>query len=98
MSKQAFKRLRKELKIEVNREPLPAYCWPGGYPLYYFCADGGVLCPDCVNAEIDMIAVSRRNFDKQWDVRALQVNWEDVHMVCDHCGKRIESADGGIES
>jgi hypothetical protein len=30
---------------------LPAYAWPGGYPLYYLCADNGVLCPQCANME-----------------------------------------------
>lgn len=95
MSKQAFKRLRKVVGIEVNREPLPAFAWPGGYPLFYLCHDGGVLCPDCVNANIDLI--SSKDRDSQWDVRSVLVNWVS-DLTCDHCGKKIESAYGEVES
>lgn len=101
MSKQACKRVRRHLHLEVNRQPLPSYAWPGGYPLFYIFSDGGVICPDCVNAEIDEIDAAIR--DKRgnrphrsgyggWAIDAVDANWEDPDMVCDNCGKRIESA------
>jgi hypothetical protein len=74
---------------------VPAYAWPGGYPIFYLCADGGVLCPVCVN--VDMRSVLDAAFvdgDKQWDVVACDVNWEDDTMQCDNCNKFIQSAYG----
>lgn len=93
MSKQAFKRLRKTLKLEVSREPLPAYAWPGGYPLYYIVADGEALCPGCVNAEIKLIDAARFDlWDKQWRVIGVDANYEDVSLYCAHCNKQIPAA------
>lgn len=28
---------------------VPAYAWPGGYPIGYLCDDGEYLCGACVN-------------------------------------------------
>ena len=35
---------RRDYQTESGK--LMAYAWPGGYPLYYVCKDGGVLCPE----------------------------------------------------
>ncbi len=95
MSKQAFKRVRKALGLEVSREPLPAWAWPGGYPMYYVCKDGGTLCPTCANKEIDLIAAALHDeHDKQWGLAGLDVNYEDESLYCDHCSKQLESACG----
>lgn len=94
MSKQALKRVRRALGMPVNRNPLDAYAWPGGYPIYYLCADGGILCPDCANKEIDLIAVAKRDCDKQWQLEGYGIHWEGEPLPCDHCGKEIESAYG----
>lgn len=90
MSKQAFKRLRRKLRMDVCRKPLDAYAWPGGYPLYYVTSDGAALCPDCVNAEIASIDGATKG--DGWNVVGVDVNWEDAGMTCEHCSKRIESA------
>ena len=68
----------------------PAYAWPGGYPLFYLMADGGTLCPKCQNdaRETDEECPD----DDQWRAVAVDVNWEDSDLYCDHCGDRIESA------
>lgn len=99
MSKSARKRLRKHLGLPVCREPLPAYAWPGGYPLFYCFKDGGVICPDCVNANVAEIDCANRgghchNSHGGWAVDACEINWEDDDLVCDHCHKKIESAYG----
>ena len=61
MSKQAFKRVRRALGMEVSRKPLDSYAWPGGYPLYYPLADGGgCLCPECANKNIGLINAEMR--------------------------------------
>lgn len=72
---------------------LPAYAWPGGYPVYYLCADGGVLCPTCANTEPAAWEADKHCPDyRQWRIVAGEVNWEDPCLTCDHCSKRIESA------
>lgn len=34
--------------VEVGEE-LPAYAWPGGYPISYLDAENNELCADCAN-------------------------------------------------
>ena len=95
MSKQALKRVRKTLGLPVCREPLPAFAWPGGYPLFYlFAADSMICCPACANAHITDIDADRAHTHGQWTLAGHDVNWEDTSLICDHCGKAIESAYG----
>jgi len=61
---------------------LPAYAWPGGYPLFYLTESNAVLCPEHANAE--------GNYSDELIVDG-NINWEDPHLYCDH-GERIESA------
>jgi len=74
---------------------LPAYAWPGGYPIYYLCADNGVLCPQCANKESAVRDADEHpdypDYD-QWHIVAGEVNWEDASLTCDNCSQRIESA------
>ena len=73
----------KVLKIyEENNNILPAYAWPGGYPMFYVNNHNDVLCPDCAN-KTDEFDEELVNYD---------ANWEDPSLYCDHCSKRIESA------
>jgi len=69
------------------------FAWPGGYPLYFICDDGGVLCCSCVKAErrniIESIAHESRD---GWRVVGIDINYEDSHLECEHCGEHIESA------
>lgn len=70
---------------------LPAYAWPGGYPIFYLLADDAVLCADCANGKNGSEA-SENHPDRQWRIVAADINWEDPNLYCDHCNKRIESA------
>jgi uncharacterized protein YbaR (Trm112 family) len=97
MSKRALKRVRREVGLPVNREPLPAYAWPGGYPIFYIFRDGGVCCPECTNANIVSIDEERNNSHGGWALAASEVNYEDDSLYCDHCGAEIESAYGDDE-
>lgn len=99
MSKQAYKRVRRAVGLPVCREPLPAFAWPGGYPLYYFFADGGVCCPKCANREIGLIdeemSASGRPPRVQrggWALAGVEANYEDAFLSCDHCGEFIDPA------
>jgi hypothetical protein len=66
---------------------LPAYAWPGGYPLYYLDTKDTILCPDCAND----------NDQFTEPIAASDINWEDIGLNCDHCGKHIDCAYGDEE-
>lgn len=70
----------------------PSAAWPGGYPLIYHTADGGVLCPQCRNGGNGSLAM--QGDDDQWIVTGEDAHYEGPPMGCDHCGKLIESAYG----
>ena len=63
---------------------LPAYAWPGGYPMYYLTAQGTVLCAKHANVEGEFNDETLTEAD---------VNWEDTDLWCEHSHK-IESAYG----
>ena len=71
------------------------YAWPGGYPLFLLCDDGGTLCYACGKKEVRQIfsAIADKRRDG-WRVVACDANWEDTELTCDHCGKAIELAYG----
>lgn len=74
-----------------------SYAWPGGYPIYYLCEDNGVLCPDCVNDNRKLIDAANSS-DRQWNIVAVDCNYEDDCLYCDNCSTRIESAYGNEEN
>ena len=88
--------LKQELETYGYKDPqLTHVCWekwawPGGYPLYYICKDGGVLCADCANDNIKL--TSAPDADDQWTIVARDINWEDAGLTCDHCNKAVGSA------
>jgi len=72
-----------------DKGEMMAYCWPGGYPLFYVTADNGILCPNCASSCESKQATPD---DKQWWIVAADVNYEDGSLYCDHCNERIEAA------
>ena len=70
------------------------YAWPGGYPTYFMCNDGGSLCHDCAKTERRLIldAIAYPEYRDQWEVIGLDINWENPDLYCDNCNARIESA------
>ena len=76
---------------------LPAYAWPGGYPIIYIAADGGVFCPACANGENDSDATTDPSDcpdDAQWVIDGWDVFYEGAPEHCSHCGAEIPSAYG----
>jgi hypothetical protein len=71
-----------------------SYAWPGAYPVFHLCADGGVLCPTCANDPSNPVHEDPQH-NPQWQIVASDINWEDTALTCDHCSNRIESAYGG---
>lgn len=69
------------------------HAWPGGYPVFFLCSDGGVLSFDAAKQEAERIESAITDHDSTgWRVVASDINWEDPALFCDHTGKRIESA------
>jgi hypothetical protein len=66
-----------------NGGNLPAFAWPGGYPVIYCTRDGLTVCPDCASAS-----------DASDPVLDNDIYWEGPAMQCDNCGKMIDSAYG----
>ena len=73
---------------------LPTYAWPGGYPIEYVTADGGLLCPACANGENGSEATINQDAPADWRIEAADVYWEGPVQFCDHCNSQIESAYG----
>lgn len=71
------------------------YAWPGGYPIFAVCQDGGCLCHACTQANFKLVARSTMSDERDgWNVAGVEVNYEDNDLHCDHCSKPIESAYG----
>jgi hypothetical protein len=86
-----------EVPMTVSRDvdgKFPAYAWPGGDPLFYICADNGILCPACANGENGSLASEAPHLPVDWRLVGCDVHWEGPPLVCDHCNKEIESAYG----
>lgn len=77
---------------QLESGKMQSYAFPGGYPLYYVCKDGGTLCPDCAASKESREATPDCPDDAQWYLVGAECNYEDTALFCDHCGKRIESA------
>jgi hypothetical protein len=74
------------------------FTWPGGYPLFTVCNDGGTLCANCTKENFTLIARATRDHDNSgWDVAGSEINWEDRTLTCDNCYATIECAYGDDE-
>jgi hypothetical protein len=75
------------------------YAWPGGYPCYFITSDGAALSFDAaVSERRNILSSIASKASDGWRVVALEVNWEDSYLYCDHTGKVIECAYGSDES
>lgn len=65
-----------------------------GYPIYFICADGGILSVDAAREQRDRIvdAISDEGSNRQWEVIGCEINYENTDMYCDHTGKLIPAA------
>ena len=69
------------------------WAWPGGYPLYFITSDGAALSFDAVRSEYrQVINAIRHRLNDGWRVVAVDINYEDSGLYCDHTGQRIQSA------
>ena len=79
------------LRASTSDGSLPAYAWPGGYPLEYVTEDGLMICPACAN-----VSGSHDGFVPSDPVIAGDVFWEGEDYPCEDCGKPISSAYGPL--
>jgi hypothetical protein len=83
------------MKVEEFNAALEAgpYAWPGGYPQYFITRDGAALSFQAAIDNADLIRESiADDCNDGWQVVAIDVNWEDADLYCDHTNARIESA------
>lgn len=79
--------------IELRKAIRAKYAWPGGYPMFCITSDGAALCMECARKEYKQIAYARHHKQNDgWCVVAVDINYEDASLHCDHCSQRIESA------
>jgi hypothetical protein len=67
---------------------LPEWAWPGGYPIVYDLADGGICCPDCANNG----TCHENAGEREYRIVDADVYWEGPTILCDCCNGDIESA------
>lgn len=87
--------MRKSERIALVKRLIRQPCvWPGGYPCYLVTNDGAVLSPQACKEQFREIVASVLTDHKNsgWYPEAVDTNWENPHLFCDHTGKRIESA------
>jgi hypothetical protein len=71
------------------------YAWPGGYPCFFITSDGAALSFEAAKQERRMILESLAlGLNDGWNIIAMDINWEDSFLHCEHTGKPIESAYG----
>lgn len=78
--------------MEAIDQVSQGYTSVGSYPLFALTVDGSCLCPSCVREEKDLILGAHENHDKQWQIDAVDVNWESEDLICDNCYELIECA------
>ena len=66
------------------------YAWPGGYPMFAITSDGAALCKECCKNEKSCIGTTTGS--DGWNLIALDINYEDKELYCDHCSTQIEYA------
>lgn len=70
-------------------EPFAHFSFPGAYPIYYLTRIGDVLCPACANKNKELCADPS---DSEFHIVAMDCNFEDVNLYCEHCNESIAAA------
>lgn len=81
-------------ELQRNSDGTLPRCVDGGYPVVYYCADGGSLCADCANGNNGSLASEDPGTEAMWRLAGADILWEGPPVICDQCGEDIESAYG----
>ena len=73
--------------LRMDDGTLPAFAWPGGYPMVYLDGQNNTLCPKCAN-------ISDHDPWPEYRPVAHFIHYEGSSCYCDQCGKEMESAYG----
>lgn len=69
------------------------FTFPGGYPMFFVTSDGATLSFDSVREQWKNVCWDHiYQQSTGWNVVAVDINYENGELYCDHSGKRIESA------
>ena len=82
------------LERDSIRDELPAYAWPGGYPLVYLTLAGDELCAPCATVEVDTLCNGDAIRDERDAPAYVDVYYEGPPLSCAECFAEIESAYG----
>jgi len=74
--------------LRLSNGDVRSHCSVGGYPLFYVTQYSEVLCPSCVQDDLERCTDL---YDGHYIVTH-GANFEDKHLYCDHCSERIEAA------
>lgn len=88
-SARSFMRLMPQ--VQFSHLEWLSYAWPGGYEIHYVTHTGDVLCHKCANDNL-MQTIDPDSHD--WFIVGADVHWEGAPLICDHCGREIESEYG----
>lgn len=77
------------LPERLNNGKLPAYAWPGGYPIIYLDHENSTLCADCATRSADDMEEIPHFKPCAWDIY-----YEGPSEFCAQCNTEIESAYG----
>jgi hypothetical protein len=69
------------------------FAWPGGYPVYFVCADGEPLSFADAKAHAALICSAIRDQNRSgWRVIGADINWDDNCLFSAHSGEKIQAA------
>ncbi len=98
LQKQTTEELQSMVQYVSDKPILPAYAWPGGYPIVYMAEDCETVCSECANggngAEFQNPEYQE---DKDWILSGFFIHYEGQPVYCAHCNCTTESAYGDPE-
>jgi len=75
---------------DVN-DQLPAYAWPGGYPIVYYTGEQEPLCHKCATEELDELSNGDEYYRDYDGLQWYDINYEQ-HEHCASCNLHMPGA------
>lgn len=82
-----LEQIKKELR-------LGQFAWPGGYQKYFITDDGAALSFEAVYDNFKSVCQDHMSGGTGWRVCAVDINYEDDNLICDHTNEKIQAAYG----
>jgi hypothetical protein len=89
-------------KWSKYKHELPAYAWPGGYPIWYYDNQSNPTCAECASTAIATFLEWRKDYAMDgylWDYyddlpQYMDVRYEGPDEYCAECNAVLETAYG----